>query len=276
MTHRHPQPIGRTARPRSTRAFTIVEILVVITVIALLGLMVLPAIPEMIRSQKHAATKNLIQSALRLAQAHAIKTQNHAGVRFQFDKDGPLAGRQYMVIIEYSGQSSIYHAVPNIDPIAIPRGIGVMNDVAAWADLTDPVKAENRLYRAATFSVVFSQKGQVVRKNIRVGYTGVDDTIFGGFDEVNNADPLDPQAPFLYHDLTWGPEEGPDWGDLIYGKETTIELCLYDVGQMAEVGAEHRYSDYIGVSTDGSVEWWYINIYTGEMMDDRDFEELGS
>lgn len=125
---------------RGTRAFTLLELLVVITIIIVGTAVVVPAIGRVIESNNYASAVNLVTSSLGSARAEAIRTGRSTAVVFLFDIETETMtlqvceqeGRESASLAPYSSgvntSASYCRAYrPSIGsvPVELPRGTGV-------------------------------------------------------------------------------------------------------------------------------------------------------
>jgi len=255
-------------------AFTLIEMLVVIGIIALMIAATTPAVLALVKSNKLSAARNLIRSALVLAQAHAAQSQRYAGVRFQFDRDGWEKGQQYLVLIEKAAPGSAtyeYNAIPNTKPATLPMGIGViaLNAVVASnsnlsnGNLDDDLDhALGGLLNATTFSIIFSPTGQMVVKKVQALARDVDDKTFGNQLDVDTiARAGDPPSPLLYYDNYVPVIDSVSWCEY---EPSTTGFYIYETQLMAECEPDFRYDDYVEPALDPIL----INAYTGTIIKD--------
>ncbi|MCA9292458.1 MAG: hypothetical protein KDA20_01445 [Phycisphaerales bacterium] len=125
---------------RTSRAFTLLELLVVVTIIIVGTAVVVPAIGRVIESNNYAAAVNLVTGALGSARAEAIRTGRSTAVVFLFDIESETMTLQ---VCEQDGRESAslaplssgtngsasycraYRPVVGTVPVELPRGTGV-------------------------------------------------------------------------------------------------------------------------------------------------------
>lgn len=265
-----PTWLTHQARPAG---FTLVELLTVMAIIAVMSLLVLPGFTRMISSNKEGAALNLIRAALVEAQVHAAQTQKYAGIRFQFDKNGWAAGRQYLVLIEnITGDE--FRAAPNAKPTALPEGIGAIDYSMLVQYPVNQTQINNNnnnlsdndtnpygLLGSTTFSILFSPTGQLVVKNIYITRWNEDDQVFNNqvlVESIPEKGKLPP--PLLYYDNYWKLKDSAPW---CWYEPSAKGLYIFEVNKMLDVNAGSRWSDYIGTA---EVEPVLINMYTGTII----------
>jgi len=229
---------------------TLTELVVVIAVAAILVGISVPAAKKIIESFDHSAgPRSLIDAALTGARALAVAHSSPAGIRFQRDRKGDF----YMIFIYHQNVSSTYAtefiAVPNRKPIKLPSSVGVLaGTVGSDADLNEA----NRI-NAQTFSIVFSEQGQLIQFPVRaLNRDGKDDNssrdpIFNTRANVDGG-----IAGMFYQDA------GP--GGL--NEEDSIgSFYLYDTKRFSELPGIQRYTGYIK-----SLPKEYVNPHTGQLI----------
>ena len=263
----------RQYAPRQTKAaFTITELLVVIGIMVILITLVTPAFTKMFRSHRQAAASNLINSALTYAKAHAAATQQYAGLRFQFDRDGPLNGRQYIVLIEKAAITSQYEYRPVADrkPTPIPKGIGILSgeldspSIVPNDYLDDSDENPYCLKGATTFTIIFSPTGQMVSRGVEVRGRDQYDAVLNTIAVVDDGDAL------LYDDGFRGSSiRPPVW---CVEEPGTSGFYIFDQTIMADLEySDTRYTDYISrYESDPTIRRVLINAYTGTIIEDED------
>lgn len=256
--------------PRQKQSgFTLVEMLVVISIITLLVALAVPAVSTIQKSHREIAGRNLIRSQLWLAQAHAASVQKYSGLRFQFDREGALNGRQYLVQIEKAGPGSYYHeynAVADTRPVGLPQSTCVISLNANYdAALDDNNSSWEGLNGATTFSIIFSPTGQMVIKDVTIYWLGLDDRIFGSEIAVNSSlIPGNPPPPLLFHDQHWtgagAVDNGPLWCE---DEPSATGFYLAETGVLQGVDPDRRFTDYVG-----GLKPELINTYTGQLIEE--------
>ncbi|HOQ05922.1 MAG TPA: prepilin-type N-terminal cleavage/methylation domain-containing protein [Anaerohalosphaeraceae bacterium] len=229
---------------------TLTELVVVIAVAAVLLGISVPAVKKVIESfDQSAGPRSLIDAALTGARALAAAHSAPAGIRFQRDRKGDF----YMIFIVHKDVSSTYAtefvAVPNRKPIKLPASVGVLaGTVQSDADLND-----TNLLNAQTFSIVFSEQGQLIQFPVRVlNRDGVNDDssrdpIFNTRANVDSG-----TAGMFYQDA------GP--GGL--NEEDSIgSFYIYDPKRFAEIPANQRFTGYIH-----SLPKEFVNPHTGQLI----------
>lgn len=289
-------------RKLTTRAFTMVELLVVIAIIGLLAAIATPAYNSMVKSTRISSAKNIVRSSLQMAQAHAAKTGKPAGLRFQFDRNGPFAGRQYVVLIERDTSSILtnsnyFSAVANVKPAVLPKGVGLISGevsgfTPAGADnyldeissTTGPFPIANDNYRsclsgATTFSIIFSPTGQMIMQKVDLGPRNYTDTVVNHQQRVE----LEKNTPqynsnacksiaLLYCDryILGGWNIDPDYT----GNIPSISWCrsepsassffLYETEPLQNADPASRFTGYVQNLTPT-----LINMYTGTIIEEQ-------
>jgi len=260
---------------RNTRAFTIVEMLVVIAIIGIASAATLPYLPKMLDDQKKTNIKGAIRSQMNLAMAHAAKTQKISGVRFQYDKDGWKTGIQYMVLIERipGGLSGQYQAVPYALPVPLPTGFGFITGVESFdVNLDDshedlePGDTPDFLNigSATTFTILFSPEGQVVQRVVSLNPRNGNDNVINVFDSVI-LPKYDPDNALLFCDAKYNDQDAMPW---LGTKMSAIGLVLFHTGTVLGLpNPETRATDYFD-----SLPRLLLNMYTGDLFDEAIFD----
>lgn len=249
----------------------------VMALMAALLAVVLPAYSVIVEGAKQSQMDNSVKAALGAARTHAIKTQKYAGVRFQFDRDGWRKGRQYAVLIEEPDTKTKADFVPsgNVKPMRLPRGMGVLcveGSTDGWLDdsdvgLNDGTKDPCCLNGAVTFSILFSPRGQLVRKEVDLRARNYDDKIINhvGRVELNRNDEL---KAILYSDAGWVSNDPKFSGDVFrnkpwcYQEDSSLGLRVFEVDKMVGVDRDYRYTDYVS-----DLSPVLINRYTGSIIE---------
>jgi prepilin-type N-terminal cleavage/methylation domain-containing protein len=268
-------------RPRQP-AFTMIELMAVILILVLFLAMALPAISKMMQSNKVGQARSMIKSFFALAQARAAETQNYVGVRFQFDKNGWLNGKQYLVLIEnYNGDFS---AVPNTKPAALPPGVVAITGNAGNVDLDNDLGhwsfGTGGMMDSTTFSIVFSPTGQLVIKTVVVRPWQFQQPAGSGiwiFDHIFNSssrvllNDSHPDHCLLYCD-------GPSFWDyrtssLLVSENwcrseySATSFRLAEVDPLVSCDSNSRFTQYVY-----TIESILINQYTGEVFEQKDYQ----
>ena len=238
--------------------FTLVEMLVVMALMAAVLALVLPAYSLIIEGAKQSQMDNAIKAALGAARTHAIKTQKYAGVRFQFDRDGWRKGRQYAVLIEKGTDlSNTYQfvAVPNIRPLTMPKGMGVIVESGVNFDTDDEI------LDGTTFSILFSPRGKLSVLTVQMYRRDDNDTIFGNQAAVqSNPEPGEPPAPLLYYDNnSWDQTDSVSWAEY---EPSMLGLYVFDVATIGGMKPGERYDRYVS-----KLAPVLINRYTGSIIE---------
>ncbi len=266
-----------TNKPKKS-GFSLIELMIVMGIIAVMGTIAMVSAPSMIRSQKMSSAQNLINAALAQAQAYAAKEQKYAGVRFQ----PGLNDTQYLIIVEKEDfNSTIYTAIPNSKPAALPGGIGVIsseiNGVALDTfpkknDYLDDDQTNNQdgdasndlrfcLNGARVFTIIFSPSGNLVTKPVTVLSRDITT------DKIFNTDANVTAGNALFHYDTYPPDPAVPASWCI-PESSTAGLYIYEINEMDDVDSGLRYSEYLAdhVANQG-IEQVTINIYTGGIID---------
>jgi len=245
---------------------TLTELVVVIAVAAILLGISVPAAKKIAESFDYSTgPRSLINAALTSARALAVAQSTPAGVRFQPDANGDF----YMIFIVHdrakTNLANGFMAAAGRKPIRLPQNIGVLEGSfkgAGTAAAKDAfLSTEAGLRDAQTFSVVFSEQGQLIRFPVRVrnrdGKTETDDSSGSGnssldpiFNTKKNVE--NKIAMFCQDDY---PEEG-------LGQENSVySFYIYEKNRLAEVPAGQRFTGYIG-----NLQKEFINPYTGQLI----------
>ncbi len=274
-----PAPQANPHRPPHAlrlmpHAFSLVELLVVVAIIALMATLVLPAISNIMRSNKMGATENIIRGMIATARAYAAENQKYAGIRFQKAANN----RQYLVLIEKvsAADPRQYQAVPNRKPVALPIGISLLSgDVSVDTDIDDDDTDSFNLVLEGqqTFSIIFSPTGQLVIKQVEVHARDNEDEVFGG-----EAETLPPAPPALLsydneyrYDHTAGTvTAGPSPSAWCDGWETsTTSFYIYEDEALKELNPATRYTDFVNLEqTLDQIRFVLLNQYTGQAIKD--------
>jgi prepilin-type N-terminal cleavage/methylation domain-containing protein len=239
---------------------TLTELVVVIAVAAILLGISVPAAKKIAESFDYSTgPRSLINAALTSARTLAVAQSTPAGVRFQPDANGDF----YMIFIVYNpAETNLvngFMAAAGRKPIRLPQNIGVLEGIfkgAGTAAAKDAfLSAETGLRDAQTFSVVFSEQGQLIRFPVRVrnrdGKTKTDDSSLDPiFNTKKNVEKK--IAMFCQDDY---PEEG-------LGQEDSVHsFYIYEKNRLAEVPAGQRFTRYIA-----NLQKEFINPYTGQLI----------
>jgi len=260
------------ANSRKNRGFSLVEMLVVVSIIVLMLSLAMPNAAELIRSQKLNSAENMIRGAISQARSHAATNQRYAGVRFQFDRTGWEKGRQYLVLIENQPiASNTFVAVPNVKPLLMPDGLGVISlGVNNDNMLLDNEASPTGILGSTTFSIIFSPTGQIVFKNIYLHPKTCLDKTINHYRRVELPS-SDNRKALLYCDefIPDSFETDPDFPNSIPNKLWCITelstggLYMYETEKMLAVPANLRWSEYVSKLTP-----MLINGYTGQIIEE--------
>jgi prepilin-type N-terminal cleavage/methylation domain-containing protein len=257
--------------------FSLIEMIVVIGIVALVTAMVMPILPQMLKSNRQGAARDLIRGYLTLARAHAAQTQKYAGIRFQ-----PSAkGVQYMVLIEYGDDVSNgarFVAAAKTKPIALPDGIGVISTEVMSPpnpftpdgylsqypydiDHSPPPYPDSMycLNGARTFSIIFSPTGQLVTRMVEV-YPQSGHKTFGTYNQTT-LNPYNGNYRLLSHDYEPYPSTSAPWCST---EDSVGGLVIYEIDEMESANANRRYSDYVYAD---DLPVLLINMYTGALIE---------
>jgi len=244
---------------------TLTELVVVIAVAAILLGISVPAAKKIMESFEYSTgPRSLIDAALTSARVLAVAESTPAGVRFQQDVNGNF----YMIFIIHNpaktGLARGFMAAAGRKPIRLPQNIGVLEgsfkkDADTAADKDDSLSTEAGLRNAQTFSVVFSEQGQLIRFPVRVrnrdGKTETDDSNGNAsLDPLfNTKKNVDGGIAMFYQDDY--PEDGLSKEDSVHS------FYIYEKNRLAEVPAAQRFSSYIA-----NLQKEFINPYTGQLI----------
>ena len=163
----------RDTRTGASRAFTLVELLVVVVIIGAATLAVAPAVTSVLASNNESGAVNRVSSARASARALAIRNQRVTGVAFRFDA---VEERAYIETIEFvrgdgfladpdqigdpanNRRAAVFRPVPGVAPVELPPSTvvaGFSSGIAGAGDL-------NTAYQQSAFE--YSEAG--------VGLTG--------------------------------------------------------------------------------------------------------
>ncbi|MBN2376728.1 MAG: prepilin-type N-terminal cleavage/methylation domain-containing protein [Sedimentisphaerales bacterium] len=244
--------------------FSLVEMLVVIAIISvMIGVAALNA-GDILRTQRISSARNLIRNSLAQAQAYAQTNRKYAGLRFQFDRNGWSAGRQYMVLIEKVPESVTayeFNPIPNSKPLALPKNIGVITlplDLQLltedqWLDDDPTLDGSDVLAGSTTFSIIFSPTGQLVVKDVNLKERFVNDPVVNTLADVNLG------VSLLYRD-TWAGAGEADW---CVKEPSALDLFICETSQLRDTNPDLRYTNYVA-----DLEPILINVYTGTFIED--------
>jgi type II secretory pathway pseudopilin PulG len=185
---------------------TLVEVTATVAIIALMVAITIPAVNGFLRSfESENTVRMMVNAALSSARSMALSEQRDVGVRFQEDLDG----NQYMIFIVHDYQATGlrpgFRAVHGLKPIKLPDTIRVMDglvrinhadtDSGAEDENSEPIRWEHfddtdlantrdygegtsrhierniYLMDTSTFSVVFSSRGHLIMREVRVRST---------------------------------------------------------------------------------------------------------
>jgi prepilin-type N-terminal cleavage/methylation domain-containing protein len=229
---------------------TLTELVVVIAVAAILVGISVPAAKKVMESfDQSAGPRSLINAALTSARALAVAHSTPAGIRFQQDRKGDF----YMIFIYHKDVSSTYAtefiAIPNRKPIKLPSSVGVIaGTVQSDADLID-----TNLMNAQTFSIVFSEQGQLIQFPVRVlnrdgkNDDSSRDPIFNTKANVDGG-----IAGMFYQDA------GPDG---LNEEDSIGSFYLYDAKRFSEIQQNQRFTEYIRY-----LPKEFVNPHTGQLI----------
>lgn len=264
-------------KPKARQSgLTLIEQTMVIAAAAILILIAIPAARTLF-DQLHtpAGVRATISSALASAKAIAAQQQKYAGIRFQhaYDRDRPFKSPQtqpqYIIFIVYDSELARNvqgnlgcRAVEGLEPIELPRHIGVMDLLVNQndpVDRDDRIDDEEELIDATTFSILFSPSGKLVVHDLWVrnrddksGNRSYDDSEDDIFNTEYNVDE-EQIAKFLQDDypLKYRLDKEPSRRSFI----------IYDRNEFRNIDKDSRYSDYLE-----DIEPVYLNPYTGTMI----------
>jgi hypothetical protein len=218
-----------------------------------------------------AGVKATISSALASAKAIAVREQHYVGIRFQhaYDVDRPEKSsqtqQQYIVFIihdfDKTGLANGFRAVEGLEPIKLPKHVGVMD---LLVNQNDPIDRDERidddeeLIDATTFSIVFSPAGKLVVRDVQTrnrdgelsSSQDSEDDIFNVEENVEEKIALFLQDDYPDYDL----EKEPSRRSFI----------IYDRNEFKNVDEDDRYTDYLERII--NLETIYLNPYTGTMI----------
>ncbi len=272
---------------RAKSGITLTEMVVVIAIISLLVTLGLPAVHVFLKSfESQGGGLSMISAALSSARAIALKEQHYAGIRFQQD----LAGNQYIVFIihdfERTGLNPGFRAVERLKPVKLPESLGVMdlmvriNHGTHWTDaeelLNEPLGAaylddanpgnlgpdrKNKyITDASSFSIVFSPRGKLIMRGVRVRNR---DGIYQPNNGTSNKISMDSifNSPDNITNYGVGMFIQDDYAELGLGAESgQNKFVIYDKIRFDKLGATERFN-YLR-----SLELIYINPYTGTII----------
>jgi prepilin-type N-terminal cleavage/methylation domain-containing protein len=150
-------------RTGASRAFTLVELLVVVVIIAAATLAVAPAVTSVLASNNESGAVNRVSSALANARALAIRNQRVTGVAFRFDAveerasietiefvrgDGFLADPE-LVPAPRNRRAAIFRPVPGVAPVELPPStlvVGFSSGIAGSGELNDAYQRSTHEY----------------------------------------------------------------------------------------------------------------------------------
>ncbi len=265
-----------TMKKRRRKAgFTLIEMLVVISIIAIMISLTVPAINNMVQSQRLTSAKNLIRTALAQAQAYAVKERKYAGLRFQEDR----AGRQYIILVESKNitiidglnygawnnfqMQNLYTPVDNVLPMALPVGIAVLPTYRSLWEIDflpdngdgivgpgdgDGIIDPDELAEATTFCILFNPSGQLVMSSAQCG-PRISSTKYPGY-AISYNDYSNEEDSIFDNNASRLPSEGPPLlGDTLQLGYTNVKtsqggIYVYEKNTLEEVPGEERL-DYI-------------------------------
>lgn len=199
------------AASRRSRAFTLVELLVVMGVILLLAVLTTMASGRIGRDVRLRTAVNTLTAVLGEARAAAIRNQNLVlvTVRVAPVSDDPAAGQvselvvaEWTRVTEKNGDFLIdrFRPLPNVPPRALPKGIKV---AGPWTDfgadtlwLTQPQFAGSATASEAdrVFKVMFGPDGSLITRNPNGAMAG-DHVAYVDYNGNNAQDIGNPGAP---------------------------------------------------------------------------------
>ena len=146
-----------------------------VAAVAMLAFFAVPAAKKFLDSfGSTGSAGSMIEAAISSARAIAAKEHRYAGIRFQFDRDGPLQGNQYMIFIihdfEKTGYANGFRAVKGVEPVKLPTTTGVM-DLEYYPALPSDSLT---LVDTTSFSIVFSPSGKLVLHEVRTEWISLD------------------------------------------------------------------------------------------------------
>lgn len=158
---------------------SLIEMTAVVGAVALLAFLAVPAARKFLDSfGSTGSAASMIQAALASARTIAAKEHRYAGIRFQFDKKGPLQGDQYMIFIihdpEETGHASGFRAVKGVKPVKLPTTVGVMDLRHSGSEVIDTPNEIQDQTDTSTFSIVFSPSGKLVLHDVRTKWLSLD------------------------------------------------------------------------------------------------------
>lgn len=266
--------------------FTLIEMLIVVMIIAIMVALIIPATNTFTQSYRMSNAKNLIRTSLAQAQAYASQSRRYAGIRFQYDGTGWENGKQYLVLIEkvphgpeFASWPWAYRAVPNVQPVSLPSGIGVFSgviDMLALVDrddyldddyFTDPTRPHFCLSGATTFSIIFSPSGQLVTKPVEIHERDTTDKIFNRPEFISM---VPPEALLSYDDYFGAVSPGMPW---CVREDSATSFYLFEASRMKAAPEAERYTTYVNENTSEGVirnlKPIMINVYTGKLMEEE-------
>ncbi len=236
---------------------TLTEVVVVVAVMAVLLGISVPTAKKIMDSLEHSAgARGLIDAALTSARAMAVSSNTPAGVRFQQDTSGDF----YMIFIihdpDKTNLAQGFMAVPNRKPMKLPSNIGVLESpLLADSQLDSPLELLDR----QTFSIVFSEGGQLIQFQVRVrnrdGVTD-DSSVDPVFNTPDNVNSIENKIGMFYQD-----DQDQTALDGLKQEPSIHSFYIYDRKRLAEVPESQRFTGYIQ-----SLQKEFVNPYSGQLI----------
>ena len=269
------------------------ETTLVVAIAAVLIGLAIPSVRLFVDSfESRAGALPMISAALSSARAIAAKNQRYAGIRFQriYKPGQPSESDQYMIFIvhdpEKTNMRDGFRAVEGIEPIALPKTVGVIDMTvrtnhgvtspaaidAGWQPLivdflddTDPANLDaegGNIYvtDATSLSILFSPSGRLVIHNVRVRNK---DALWRPVDPTESSDDVF-NSPENISDFGIGMFIQDDYAELGLGAESSRNgLIIYDKSRFDPATAIERFDYLTGLNDQSRI---YINPYTGRIM----------
>jgi len=249
------------AKPKQS-GMSLVELTVVVAAVAMLAFFAVPAAKKFLDSfGSTGSAGSMIEAAISSARAIAAKEHRYAGIRFQFDKDGPLKGNQYMIFIihdpEATGQAlgrsvlaNGFRALKGVEPVKLPITVGVM-DLEYYPAL--PSGSLDTLVDTTSFSIIFSPSGKLVIHPVRVSRVSEADEVFNIESKVLSSLAMFFQDDTYSEPLLAGLVEEPSRNSFIIYEGKKFEN--------AKKQGDVALSQYLG-----TLQPMYVNAYTGTII----------